>query len=667
MSVDDLTKTSVEKNVTVMENEFMHLAKVGNDERENCGSFTLSSEEEHSAAMKALNISKDEIKLDDLNISGSTAKDDIEMAVLCQEGAAAKSHELVESDSNENNNENGRTPAHTNGISSENEIRDEDVSGNGKVGRVDVLNDENNVDVLENMGDKLQNCQNNKNCSLNIARENHPSICNGSTDHVDALDDKDHQSKSSLRTGKESLSNCAGENHEQSYATPTSHKVSSNGDVNFSSFANNKISCSCVVDVSEEHKRPKCETSNVTTEIKGIRVNSVGNESRNGTPDGITIENKEISVNKNAERTLQDTIVPDGDHDKSKPNHEIPMLFHELEEDSKTEKSDQNELSRLSPNNNRDNYEEAVSLAAALNSETNTHHSDKLANLALNDNTKKLKENEEDLSNFAPEDLSPNSNKMKSEMRNVPENVIAEHRTVPLPDEGIEKSKERTDVLAYVDRIVKDIIEICFQNISTKQPWDTNVETGNPVERKKLKEGFRNSAGNISLGKRECSKSKVDECQDAVASLSLNQNDYVKEYVERIVQEALNFCLVRNSLAIRENGVSQMEGVVGERNSKSGETGHEQDESSVDPKDIESDDTETVSRSEILRGNYSLGNMEAIKSNANSVENCLKRFCSPEILDGSNMFICEQCNRPMDTEEENEANEDNASDDKGWL
>ena len=73
-------------------------------------------------------------------------------------------------------------------------------------------------------------------------------------------------------------------------------------------------------------------------------------------------------------------------------------------------------------------------------------------------------------------------------------------------------------------------------------------------------------------------------------------------------------------------------------------------------------------RSEILCGGHSLGSMEDIKSNAMSVESCLKRFCSPEVLEGNNMFICEQCNQHETDEEGGEGNEEGETednDDKG--
>ena len=73
-------------------------------------------------------------------------------------------------------------------------------------------------------------------------------------------------------------------------------------------------------------------------------------------------------------------------------------------------------------------------------------------------------------------------------------------------------------------------------------------------------------------------------------------------------------------------------------------------------------------RSEILCGGHSLGSMEDIKSNAMSVESCLKRFCSPEVLEGNNMFICEQCNQHETNEEGGKGNEEGETednDDKG--
>ena len=55
--------------------------------------------------------------------------------------------------------------------------------------------------------------------------------------------------------------------------------------------------------------------------------------------------------------------------------------------------------------------------------------------------------------------------------------------------------------------------------------------------------------------------------------------------------------------------------------------------------------------------------MEEIKSNAMSVESCLKRFCSPEVLEGNNMFICEQCNQHETDEEGGEGNEEGEAED----
>ena len=695
--VDDVANTSVEKSVTVKENQFMNLAKVTDNERKNRGTSTLSSEEELCAAVKALNISKDEENLEGSNITDSTTKDEIELDVLSQE-RVEKSRQLVEDESNGNQisvNENCKIPVETNDICSKIKLQDSDDSGNGKIGCVDVLNGQkslkqSNEDVLSSTDEKLQNCQNNKTCSENLGRENNYNGCDDNTGYADALDHKNCVNKSSLHTEQESLSNCVDKKHEKSYTTkPTCHEVNRSGDANCSSVDDNKISL-CVVDDSEEQTKLKSETSNSTTEMKDIRVNSVENESRNGAPDGIASEKStKIRMNKGADsitgRTLQDNPnTPYINYDKSTPSHETPTHINTLEDAPKTDKFMQNEPSNSSPNYNRDSHEEPASLNTAINSETNTCLPDKLSNLSLNDDTENFKENRKDMDNCPTEDLSPQDNNINSnnEIR-VPEiekeskNFITDHPTVLSSDVDIKKSKERADVLAYVDRITDDTLKSCFQNISTaslpeatEKLSKTEVGPDSSVESKKLEEGLKNPACNISPEKTDfktgCFKSNVDEHPHASTSLSLDQNDYekIKEYVGKIVQNAFNLYLDRNSSTSRDNGLSKIEDISQEKTSKCGEI---ETESSVDSKDLEMLDTATVARSEILCGNHSLGNMEAIKSNATSVENCLKRFCTPEILEGSNMFICEQCNQHKDTEEDksNEDDEADETNDKG--
>lgn len=70
--------------------------------------------------------------------------------------------------------------------------------------------------------------------------------------------------------------------------------------------------------------------------------------------------------------------------------------------------------------------------------------------------------------------------------------------------------------------------------------------------------------------------------------------------------------------------------------------------------------------SEIFQGNHCLGNMDNIPCNVMSVESCLKRFCTPELLDGKNLFLCEPCNEAR--KEKSQKNDDEDSiEDKGKL
>ena len=75
----------------------------------------------------------------------------------------------------------------------------------------------------------------------------------------------------------------------------------------------------------------------------------------------------------------------------------------------------------------------------------------------------------------------------------------------------------------------------------------------------------------------------------------------------------------------------------------------------ADGGNYEADTTERCSElSEILSGSHSLGPIPSINSNIMSVESCLGRFCNPEILDGNNKFICEECNRAETSDESDE-------------
>ena len=159
-------------------------------------------------------------------------------------------------------------------------------------------------------------------------------------------------------------------------------------------------------------------------------------------------------------------------------------------------------------------------------------------------------------------------------------------------------------------------------------------------------------------GKDSPNSNKIDDsCQTIESSPAISQPEAsnvekIREFSDRGVDNELNQLV---NIRLKATKLDQLT----ENSSQEGASEFAKIENSENFKSnsasVEQYDTTTGHfGSEILRGNHSLGNMDAIKTNAMSVESCLKKFCSPEILVGDNMFICGKCN-------ESEAKDDSGS------
>ncbi|XP_028416169.1 ubiquitin carboxyl-terminal hydrolase 16-like [Dendronephthya gigantea] len=156
------------------------------------------------------------------------------------------------------------------------------------------------------------------------------------------------------------------------------------------------------------------------------------------------------------------------------------------------------------------------------------------------------------------------------------------------------------------------------------------------------------------------------EGNPAVPQRSASNEDKIREFSDRFVDNELKqFVNIRLSTELD----NLTENTSGEVASEFAKVENKENKCFVGSENLESNSTSVLqvdtasirSESEILCGNHSLGNMDAIKTNALCVESCLKKFCSPEILEGDNMFICEKCNETK--EESVDGNDDMDGDD----
>ncbi|CAB3992006.1 ubiquitin carboxyl-terminal hydrolase 16-like [Paramuricea clavata] len=690
-SVDDVTGTSVEEDVTsVTENELIDLAKVddrvksepvvessdsdfdinkirdcatsqhdvidtspdgvtatsGDDENVTHDSRILNlGEESSSIHSDKMHNSEENKDFTESSNEDNTMKNEKNMDVLSEEplvngGDLSESSQSSENINGISKNEEFGTPVQNNEISSENQIRDSD---DGKIccgGALDAhdcktesLLQSNGEDVLNSSDKQQKDCQNNEISSENILGGSESGI-NGKTGCIDASDGKDCKNESLLHSNTADVPNSTDEGQTLCYTSPISHNLS-NGSDNDVVLAENKTGLP--IDNKAEYICPNCETSDMNDIcVNSIQIKSTG-LSQDGDAGGINSEeSNQIPASEIAngetgqalENKLSNLSL-ESNKGNSNRSHESPAFVIKFENDD-ADKLTQDKLSNLSTDNNRGSsngsHEDPVSFNKTV--ETETHET----------------------TGSESDDFTGN-------------------KSTVLPQNGDGKnSKENKNVLDYVNQIVDDILESCFHKISTSLSEEANkmsrakFETDMSFECKKIKEEY-NSPANISPKENDFKKTMCkDEFKSSVNDSAFSQTDEekIQEYVKKIVDDAVKQCLLSDATTTRHDNLSKFENFSKDETSDSRNIEN-------DPENLESvpgtENVSAISRSEILRGNHSLGSMEAIKPNVMSVESCLKRFCSPEILDGDNMFICEQCNQ-NNTEEEEEEEETNDEDEK---
>ena len=242
-----------------------------------------------------------------------------------------------------------------------------------------------------------------------------------------------------------------------------------------------------------------------------------------------------------------------------------------------------------------------------------------------------------------------------------------------LNDTSYNESHENSAVKSETDASFSDKLSHSSQNknVDTSIPSQTSPDNEHNDEKLKeyivdgvVKQCTQSDVSRLSPTKTE----GVSECQSSVMDTPLLKKidpERIREFASKIVSDAIKHGLQRVSSGLLKSEENSMKDSV-----VLGEAEHEEVEGSVDSENLTGD-----SESEILSGNHSLGCMDDIKSNVMSVESCLKRFCSPELLEGDNKFICEQCNRienekvreNAEEETENEGGTDEEDNQKGLL
>ena len=246
------------------------------------------------------------------------------------------------------------------------------------------------------------------------------------------------------------------------------------------------------------------------------------------------------------------------------------------------------------------------------------------------------------------------------------------------------KAKNSKDVLIseYVDKIVKKALKHSVHGKQDHLPSEHVCTNASSYD----EENFQTDINAASFGE---ARIETDECFDSDKMECSTRSDadntpkencdeqLIEQYAKQIVKDALTHALhdTPSTSPLKENSSKLAE-----------EDMARLCDSEQCHRDADQTQTETgmctevftnfageneISESRILCGSHSLGSMGNIKTNVMSVESCLKKFCSPEILDGNDKFICEECNRDetkkevivLEQDEDEEADEE--SDDKG--
>ena len=375
------------------------------------------------------------------------------------------------------------------------------------------------------------------------------------------------------------------------------------------------------------------------------------------------------------------------------------MNFEESNEAGINSRENQSDRSKDSQNSSHNN---ASSLAKFEGDEAVESISEKLSKLSLDNNNK----NSPNESQENPVSFRVNSETCAQKNTETESHAFVENSTALSPNSDWENAKESQCVRGFVDQLLDNLIENVMHEILTsvseevKKTSDAKVETENHLECKTTNEKLKSLADCSPQGKnidktahelKEYSANETAVCSlppneeefaesEAVKKLqssssntrnssSFNEEDSekIREFVSKIIDEGIEQALRSISTTQKDEDGSKNEDNSKDKSLESRKL--ESEEFNGDLENLEAvsepDDASGISRSEILSGNHSLGSMEEIKSNSMSVESCLKRFCSPEVLEGNNMFICERCNQQgSDGEESGETKDDETKDDE---
>ena len=287
------------------------------------------------------------------------------------------------------------------------------------------------------------------------------------------------------------------------------------------------------------------------------------------------------------------------------------------------------------------------------------------------------------MTQFLQNDIDISRENPKSHTRNTtlesnePDNFLRNRLSgLSLNDTSSNESHEYSAVKSETDASLPDKLSHSSQNKNVDISMPSQTSLDNEHNDEKLKEytvdGVVKQCTQSDVSRLSATKTDgVAECQSSVMDTPLLKKidpERIRGFASKIVSDAIKHGLQRVCSGLLKSEESSMKDSVILREAK-----HEEVEGSVDSEN--SENLTGDSQSEILSGNHSLGCMDDIKSNVMSVESCLKRFCSPELLEGDNKFICEQCNRienenvQENAEEENEkeGETDEENDAKGLL
>ena len=711
-SVSDVTGTSVEKDLlNVKENVLMNLAKVG-DKTESglnhkvseydvsmtsqhdviyTSQVTATAGNEDAEMTTGNNDQQDNSTINSVEVASAVNLE--EKSDLAEENRTKNEDDVnilkqecfVKDDSRDNdtdtkaseisNDEDFEIPDRKNGISLQNQTRDIDNDGDdeaccgsaldSQTYQDESLQKDNGNDVLNCAENEQQDCQNNDITSKNIARDCSESDFDEKSFPGEELNGRYDKNVGLLQSNGEQLLNSSDKGQQEYYTSLESNEISNACDGNNTSLENDEASLS--VDGKAEQVRPNCETfCNTDSDISNSVTNEQTGPSEDGSADGIHLkEDTKISVDKASENDVGNGKL-DSNKNSLNPSHATPAPVTKVE-----------------------------------NNEANKTISNTLPSLSSNNNDK-------DISNGNQENpvcFNKAGETCVDEMTDRQSDHFIENKSTAISQNSeCKNANESQKVRAYADEIADGTIQSVLHNISAglseekakemshaKVENDTSCEDETTNEKYSLEQTILNVECRDSVGETLASSplnenniEKFVESEstlpsfEAPKSLSLHEdNNEIQEYTNKMADVVLKESYRSISTTRKNEGVSKVKDISKGESSESGKLeNHGINGATIDSQnleaDLEPDDVSANAKSEILCGNHSLGSMDEIKSNVMSVESCLKKFCTPEMLEGNNMFICEQCNQHETDDEETEEKKDETKDedsneDEGWF